>query len=207
MPSGIDRTETELHVTPIQALGRTALLSGAFSLLPVFAVVTYLTHPTGSWPLVFGVEALVTLVFFTVYVRFRRVFIAVTRTHFIKRRMLLPAVAVERSRIDRVLLHRVYRSSSTEALTRVLGVDSLGRRVLGVNGLFWSEADIHRVIEALGVQATIDALPLSSADYYRAFPVARGWYLSRPFVVAVTVVVAILLVVVVLALQHVARTV
>ncbi|WP_286344381.1 hypothetical protein [Frondihabitans sucicola] len=77
-------------MTPIQALGRTALLSGAFSLLPVFAVVTYLTHRSSAEPLVIAIEALVTIAFFVVYVRFRRVFTAVTRTHFVKRRMLLP---------------------------------------------------------------------------------------------------------------------
>ncbi|GAA4265489.1 hypothetical protein [Frondihabitans peucedani] len=203
MPSGTSRTETDTHVTPLPTLGRTALLSGAFSLLPVFAVVLYLARTSPAWPVVLAVEAVVAVVFVVVYIRFRLVYSRVTRTHFVKRRMLLPQVSVQRTSIDRLLLHRVYRTGSTEALTQLLGVDSLGRRVLGMNALFWSEDDIQRVVEALDVQTTVDTLPMSAAEYHRRFPVARGWYLRWPVLIGAAAAALGVLVVVVLSLESV----
>lgn len=200
-------TETEAHVRPIQALGRTALLSGAFSLLPVFAAVLWLAHGAHEWPVVVAIELVVTAVFFTVYIRYRRVFTAVTRTHFVKRRMLLPTVTVDRARIDRLLVNRVYRAGSPDALTQLLGVDSLGRRVLGMNALFWTNADIQRIADALEVTTIVDTVPLSRRDYYRAFPSARGWYVGRVAIVLATIAVAILLVLVVFTLETVVGSV
>ncbi|BDZ51674.1 hypothetical protein GCM10025867_39150 [Frondihabitans sucicola] len=115
-------------------------------------------------------------------------------------------MSVERSRLDRVFLNRVYRTGSTEALTQLLGVDAMGRRVLGMNALFWTDEDIQLIADALEVQTTVDPTPLSRREYYRAFPTARGWYLSRPLVVVATLSVAILLVLVVLTLERVVGT-
>lgn len=176
------------YVRPKQTLGRSALLSGAFSLLPVFAALLWLTHDTGSWPVVVFGEVVVTALFFVVYIRFKLVFAAVTATHVVKQRMVLSTSVVDRSRIDRLLVHRVYRGGSTEALTQLLAVDPMGRRVFAMNALFWADSDIARISDALGVQTTVDPTPMSRADYYREFPTARGWYVRRPalsaFVVA-----------------------
>jgi hypothetical protein len=206
MSSGTSRAETMTRVAPIQALGRTALLSGVFSLLPVFAAVTYLAHDSTALPVIVACEILLALAFLTVYIRFRRVYTAVTRTHFVKRRMLLPSVSVNRARIHRLLVHRVYRSNSTESLTMLIGVDPLGRRVLGMNSLFWTDDDIQLVIDALGVQTSVDPTAIPRGDYFRELPAARAWYFSRPVIVGATVCVAILLVLVVLTLERVVGT-
>jgi len=202
MSSGTSRTEPLARVMPIQALGRTALLSGAFSLLPVFAVVCYLTRQSSCLVGVLVAEAVVAIVFMTVYIRFRRVYSAVDHTHFHKRRMLLPPTAIERSRLDRLLVNRIYRSGSTHALTQLLGVDALGRRVLAMSGLFWTDADIQAVIDALDVKTVVDTMPMSRRDYYRAFPTAREWYRSRPVFVSLVVVAGALIFVAVMALQQ-----
>jgi hypothetical protein len=207
MPSGTSRTDTETRVSPLPALGRTALLSGAFSLLPVFAAVTYLSHRSSAWPWVVAVEAVVALVFVTLYVRFRRVFTAVTPAQFVTRRMLLSRVAVDRARIDRVIVSRVYRPGSTDALLHLLGVDALGRRLFGLNSLFWSEDDIQRIVDVLDVQTLVDTMPISTAEYHRRFPVARGWHLRPPVLVGSTVAALGLLVVIVFLLQQVVRPV
>jgi hypothetical protein len=203
MPSGISRTETHVRVKPIEALGRTALLSGLFSLLPIFAVLGYLTHRSSALPVVVCIEVVVAVLFATVYIRFRLVFTAVSRTQFIKRRLLLPRVTVDRSRIDRLLVNRVFRSDSGEALLQLLGVDASGGRLFGMNALFWSDDDIDGVIAALDVRTVVNPTPMSRREYYRAFPMARGWYHTRPAVVIVALAVAILLILIVLTLESV----
>ncbi|ROQ36752.1 hypothetical protein EDF46_3299 [Frondihabitans sp. PhB188] len=188
-------------VRPLPALGRTALVSGAFSLLPVFAAILWLTH--GSWlqPVAVFAEVVVTAVFFVVYIRFRLVFTSVTATHFVKQRMVLPTTAVDLSLIDRVLVNRVYRGGSTEALTQMLAVDAMGRRLFAMNALFWSDADITTISDALDGQTTVDLSPMSRREYFREFPMARGWYLSRAAMITYVVSACVVITAAVVALR------
>lgn len=179
--------EVEVFAQPHQALGRTALLSGAFSLVPVFAAVLLMTLTSPVWPIVVLGEIVTTCVFFTVYIRFRLVFAAITPTRFLKRRMLLSPVSVDLARVDRVLINRVYRTSSTEALTQLLAVDDRGHRLFAMNALFWSDDDIRRMADNLGIPTTVDEAPMSRSDYDAAFPMARRWYARRPALVALVV--------------------
>lgn len=184
----LDDHDVEVFAQPRQALGRTALLSGALSLAPVFAAVLLVTLPSAVWPVVVLGEIITTCLFFTVYIRFRLVYAAITSKRFLKRRMVLSPVSVDLARVDRVLINRVYRTSSMEALTQLLAVDDRGRRLFGMNALFWSDADIRRVADHLGIPTTVDEAPLSRREYYAAFPMARGWYARRPAVAAMVAI-------------------
>ncbi|RKR73129.1 hypothetical protein [Frondihabitans australicus] len=199
---GPDRTGFTIYTTPLQSLGRTALVSGASSLLPVFAALLWLTVESEALPAVLSTEAAVTGAFFVVFLRYKLVFAAVTPTHLVKRRMLLPSVSIERSEIDHVVLNRVYRGSSNDSLTQMLVLDAEGRRLYGMNGLFWSKADIVRVAEALEVQVVVDDLPLSRGDYYEMFPMARGWYATRVFRLVMIGAGAIAVGLLVMGVQH-----
>jgi hypothetical protein len=179
MHDEIDSKTDDVRETPIQEHGRTALLSGAFSLLPVFAALVWLTVGSAWWVVVVLAEIAVTALFFAVYIRFRLVFTQVTETAFMKRRMLLPFVRVDRDEISTLVLAKVYRHNSTETLTQLLGLASDGRRVLGMSGLFWTEASILRVAEALDVQTTVVEDNLLRRDYYALYPAARTWYGRR----------------------------
>lgn len=185
----------EVFAQPDESLGRTALLSGAFSLAPVFAAVLLLTLTSSFWPVIVLGEIIVACLFFAVYIRFRLVHSAITPDHFLKRRMLLSPVSVDLGRVDRVLINRVYRTSSTEALLQLLAIDNRGHRLFGLSALFWSDDDIRRVADHLGIPTTVDNAPLSRTEYYAAFPMARGWYARRParavMVLAATALVAV----------------
>ncbi|AMM21796.1 hypothetical protein AX769_18640 [Frondihabitans sp. PAMC 28766] len=205
MQRGLDRTEFTTTVVPIQSLGRTALLSAAFSLVPVFAACLWLTARTGTWPVVACVEVIVTAVFFAVFIRFKLVYSAVTPSTLVKRRMVLTATSVDRTAVDHVLISRVYRGSSTESLTQMLVLDAEGRRLFGMSGLFWSEADIRAIAEALDVQLVVDEQPLSRGEYYEMYPTARGWYETRVFRLIAVGVGAIALAGVLAAIEGIVR--
>lgn len=179
MHDEIDSATDEVRETPIQELGRTALLSGAVSLLPVFAALVWLTVGSAWWVVVILAEVAITALFFAVYIRFRLVFAQVTPTAFVKRRMLLPLVHVDRDEIASLVLAKVYRHNSTEVLLQLLGLGPDGRRVLGMSGLFWTEASILRIAEALDVQTVVVEDHLMRRDYYARFPMARAWYGRR----------------------------
>jgi hypothetical protein len=196
MQRSLDTTRFTTYTTPIQSLGRTALLSGAFSLLPVFAACLWLTARTSAWPVVACSEIVVAAAFFAVFIRFKLVYAGVTPTHLVKRRMVLGPVAVDRRRVDHVLVNRVYRGSSTDALPQMLVLDADDRRVYGMNGLFWSSDDIMTIAEALDVQIIEDDLPLSRREYYEMYPTARGWYAGRLFRLATVGASAIVLAIV-----------
>jgi hypothetical protein len=178
---GSDRAGFTAYTTPRRSLGRTALVSGASSLLPVFVALFWLTVQTMALPGVLTAEAVLTGLFFVVFLRYKLVFAGVTPTTLVKRRMLLPAVSVDRARVDHVALNRVYRGSSPDTVTQMLVLDSDGARLFGMSGLFWSTDDIRRVADSLDVQIVVDDLPVSRRDYYAMFPMARGWYATRLF--------------------------
>lgn len=205
MQRGLDRTEVTTAVVPIQSLGRTALLSGAFSLIPVFAACLWLTVRTSAWPAVACGEIVVTAVFFAIFIRFKLVYSAVTPTSVVKRRMVLSTTRVDRAAVDHVLVSRVYRGSSTEWLTQMIVLDAEGRRLFAMSGLFWSEADINAIAEALDVQLVIDEQPLSRGEYYEMYPTARGWYETRVFQLITVGIAAIALAGVLAAIEGIVR--
>lgn len=205
MHSELDRAEYEAYVLPIPTLGRTALLSGAFSLVPVFIALLWLTVATEIWPVVALAEIVVTGVFVAIYLRFRRVFAAVTRSGFVKRGLLPPFTAVDRSRIDRVLVNLVYRSYSIESLTQLVALDANGRRLFRLNGVFWPDEGISAVADALGIKTTVDKVPLSRRDYYRRFPMAQAWYERRRVTLITLVVVLVVVVPLLLTIENLAR--
>lgn len=198
-------TRFTTYTIPIQSLGRTALLSGALSLLPVFAACLWLTAATDAWPAVACAEIAVTAAFFAVFIRFKLVYAGVTPTLLVKRRMILGPVSVDRSRVDHVLINRVYRGSSTDALPQMLVLDADGRRVYGMNGLFWALEDISLVAEALEVQIIDDACPVSRTEYYEMYPMARGWYATRLFRLAAMGASAVALAAVLAAIESFVR--
>jgi hypothetical protein len=179
MHDEIDSMTDEVREAPIQELGRTALLSGAFSLLPVFAALLWLTVGSAWWVVVLLAEIAISALFFAVYIRFRLVFAQVTSTAFVKHRVLMPLIHVDRDDIASVVIAKVYRHNSTEVLTHLLGLGSDGRRVLGMSGLFWTEASILRIADALDVQTVVVDEHLTRRDYYARFPTARAWYGRR----------------------------
>ncbi|MCU1529733.1 MAG: hypothetical protein JWP75_3496 [Frondihabitans sp.] len=207
MPQGrVGHTDHETFVRPIRALGRTALISGALSLVPVFAVLLWLSIGSSPWPFVAGAELLVTASFFTVYIRFRLVFTAVTPTHFVKRRMLLSRVVVERALVDRVIMSRVYRAGTTDALLQLLAIDANGCRLFAMSELFWSPTSIRSVRDALGIPTSTIRVPISRREYYRRFPVARTWYAGRVVVVTSGAVIVAAMVAIVMALEALYRS-
>lgn len=179
MSSRTSATASAAHVTPIRTLRRTLLLPGACSLLPVAVAVLWLTHDSTAWPVVAGCEFLAVLVFATAYLRFRRAFTAVTPTQLAQRGLLRATAVIDRQRIDHLLIHRVYRIGSTDALVQLIGVDPRGQRLFGMNSLFWADDDIQRIAEALEIPTTIHPMPLSRGDYHRKVPAARPWYAGR----------------------------
>lgn len=201
----IDNARFTTYTTPIQDLGRTALVSGALSLLPVFAACLWLTAASSAWPAVALGEIVVTAVFFAVYIRFRLVYAGVTPTHLVKRRMVLGPVSVDRADVDHVVINRVYRGSSTDALPVMLVLDHAGHRLYGMNGLFWSHDDITTIAEALDVQVIEDDCPLSRGEYYEMYPMARGWYATRLFRLATVGAAGIALASVLASMQSLAN--
>jgi hypothetical protein len=196
------RADHEIFVRPIRTLGRTALISGALSLVPVFVVLLWLTFGSRPWPVVAGAELVVTIIFLTVYFRFRLVYTAVTPTHFIKRRLILGRIVIDRSRVDRVIVSRVYRAGTSDALLQLLAVDAGGARLFAMDELFWSRRSIHSVSDALGIPTSIDGVPISRGEYYRRFPRARPWYARRSVSITSLAVVAAAMAAIVLALQE-----
>jgi hypothetical protein len=194
-------TDRETFVRPVRALGRTALLSGALSLVPVFVVLLWLSLGSTSWPFVVASELVVTAAFFTVYIRFRRVYSAVTATHFIKRRMLLNRVVVELARVDRVVVTHVYRAGTSDALMQLLALDADGTRLFALNELFWSRRSIRAVSDALGIPTSTTSAAMSRAEYYRRFPTARTWYANRLLVFVALAAAVAAMAFIVIALQ------
>jgi hypothetical protein len=197
----VGRADHETIVRPFRELGRTALISGALSLLPVFGVLLWLTFGMGPWLIVAGAEGVVTALFFVVYIRYRLVYSAVTPTHFVKQRMLLSRVAVERSRVDRVIVSHVYRAGTSDALLQLLAIDAEGARLFAMSELFWSRPSIQAVSDALGIPTFTDRVPISRREYYRRFPMARTWYATPVAGFACLAAVVIAMVVVVMALE------
>lgn len=182
------RTGYELVVRPRAALLRTTALSVVFSAVPLGVALVWVALPPSLLALVATVIVALALVTGGVFVRLRIAFVGVGSERVEVRNVLRPRVVVDRRAIDRVVLATTIGSGVDRTTREFLALASDGTPLVRLRGDLWDDADIARVVGALGVQVTEIAKPMSVREFHRRFPTIHAWYEGRRGFVTVGVV-------------------
>ena len=190
----------------VVARPRASLLHNAISSVLLFSVPLYgalyiLGINRGSWLVVFGTQLAGVAFCTAVWLRYRSIAVRVTDTSieeqglFFRQRSALEDV-------HRVILARIYRSSSAETWMHLLVTDAHGKRLIG-----WDE-----ILEG-GVPPTELAEPMTKKAFATSHPGSADWYENNRWfaglVLAVLLAVAVAVVVGLMTLAgvHIERVV
>jgi hypothetical protein len=162
-------------VRPKASLLRNALSSVVLFSLPLYGALYVLGVPRGSWLVVLGSQCIGVALCLLVWARYRAISVAVSATEireqglFFRQRCPLDAVY-------RVILAKIYRSSSAETWHQLLVTDAENNRLLRMRGVFWGESEMRRVADAIGVPVMEAADPVTRQAFIAKHPESVDWY-------------------------------
>ena len=201
----------------VVARPRASLLHNAISSVLLFSVPLYgalyiLGINRGSWLVVLGTQLAGVAFCAAVWLRYRSIAVRVTDTSIEEQGLFFRQQSALED-VHRVILARIYRSSSAETWMHLLVTDAHGKRLLRMRGVFWAEPEIRRIAAATGVPPTELAEPMTKKAFATSHPGSVDWYENNRWfaglVLAVFLAVAIGIVVGLMALAgvHIERVV
>ncbi|MEO6943280.1 MAG: hypothetical protein ABI053_01040 [Lacisediminihabitans sp.] len=193
-------------VRPKASLLRNVVSSVVLFSLPLYGALYVLGVSRGSWLVVLGSQCVGIALCALVWARYRAIAVSVSELSIDERgfffRQSWPLDAVRE-----VILTEIYRPSSAETWHQLLVTDRDNNRLLRMRGVFWREAEMRRVAEAIGVPVTETAEPVTQQAFMAEHPQSVDWYersrVSSAIVLATALIVAVGIVVGLMALAGV----
>lgn len=150
---------------------------------PVFAVLYWLSIPTGGWPLVLIAHMLVVGVTILCVYSFFSVTITLGAHGVRERGFFGRVVEVSPAQVGSILLVQLYESSTLDTLPQLFITDTEGRLLIRMRGQFWSLDDMERVAEELDVPVTRPQESMTLAQLRRTSPELLYWFERVPSLV------------------------
>jgi hypothetical protein len=144
--------------------------------VPLSLVLYWYSAQPSAWKWVVAVDIVLLVACLLTLLRQSTVFVAVMKTRLTGNGIFSRVVSVERSRIVRVVLAPVYNRNSSDTSIQFMALDSNGGCLFRMRGTFWHEPDLLAVAKALGVDVLRNDSPLSSAEFFDAYPGSRYWF-------------------------------
>lgn len=144
-------------------------------LLPVFAVLFWLTIPPGTWPVVLLAALATIAVFARLVMIYRRAAVIASPSGVHESGFFGPRRRIERAEIGSLLYCSLYRGATLDTEEHLYVLGTSGRVLLRMRGRYWSADGIRRVVEALGLPTTGTSEPLTREEFARAHPGLRMW--------------------------------
>lgn len=173
---------------PRASLLRNTVSSVLLFSIPLYGALYILGIPRGSWLVVFVTQLAGIALCALVWRRYRSVAVAVTETSVEEQGMFFH----QRFPLDdarTVTMFQTYRSSSAETWRQLVVDDVDGNRLLRMRSIFWSEHDMRRIADAIGVPLTEPTEPMTSRAFAASHPGSVDWYERSRLLAGLTVAV------------------
>lgn len=156
-----------------------SMLAAAALLVPVFAVLYWLTIPSGTWLIVVAAKALVLVVLVLLGVTFYRTSVTVSASGVRESGFAGPRRDIPRDEVEYVLFVSFYRGHTLDTEQHLFIVGHDGSTLVRMRGRYWAVADMRRVIEVLGAPATTIDEPQSLNEFTRENASLLYWHERR----------------------------
>lgn len=147
---------------------------------PVFAVVYWLTIPSGPWPIVLIVHCLVLLATLLGLIAFFDTLIKLGPRSVTERGFFGRVHTVESSQVGSVILLDLYESNALDTNPQLFVSDKGGKRMLRMRGQFWSRESMETVIDTLDHPVTVPPEAMTISELRRSSPELLYWFERRP---------------------------
>lgn len=148
-------------------------------LLPVFAVMYWLTVPSGTWVGVLVAQTLIVFLIVGLAVLYRRARIEVTPMGLREFGLRGLHRRISRDDISQVLQVSFYRGLSTETELQLFVIGHNGSTILRMRGRYWSNESMQTVIDAAGAPITIVGDPQTVEEFQCTHSALLYWHERR----------------------------
>jgi hypothetical protein len=168
-----------VHIKPRRAALYSGLILTLVVPLPILGTLIGLGVSNGSWPAAAVGELLCLVVALTGFWLFRSIWVEVSATHITERGLFRKTTRTPLSEVRSVVLAFTYNGSSNEVLPQLLIRDERDLRILRLRGLFWTEASMREVADAVGIPLCLAPEPLTSAQFFELYAGVAYWFENR----------------------------
>ena len=147
---------------------------------PVFAVLYWLTIPSGAWPAVLGLHILAVAATTLAVLAFFSTTIELGPDGVKERGFFGRTVVVSPAMVKTVTIVHLYESSTLDTLPQLFVTGLDGRLLIRMRGQFWAPEDMERVAEELDVPITRPDDSMTLTELRRASPELLYWFERFP---------------------------
>jgi hypothetical protein len=187
-----DRPADLRRLRPHRALFWQALAGALAFLIPISAVLYFLTIPDGPWFLVLIMQAVVIAAFLASFFSYLHVGFWVGAPGIAERGFFGLSKYVPREEIASIVLVNTFNGSATEAVPQLFICDHGDRQLLRMRGQFWSLASMELVAEKLDFPITQLGDDVSRSELLDTHPGLLYWFERHPRIVGALTTTAVL---------------
>jgi hypothetical protein len=181
---GTGTPDGPLRLRPHRSLfGQSVVAVFAF-LVPVFAVLYFLTVPAGPWPVVLATNIVALALLGIAVVNYVRLGIWVDARGISERGFFgrMRRVAVED--IGSLLLVHTYNRGGADTVPQLFVCDRHGTQLIRMRGQFWPIGNMTAVLDTLGVPVTELSESVTTRELLERYPGLLYWFERRPILAA-----------------------
>lgn len=149
-------------------------------MLPVLAVLYWLTIPAGTWLMVTVALLLVLAVIAYFVVIYRQAGILVSPSGVRESGFVGLRRHISQDEIKSMLLVSIYRGLTVDAEEQLFVIGSNGNTLLRMRARYWDHADILRVVGMLDAPATVITEPQTLDQFGSKYSALLFWFERRP---------------------------
>jgi uncharacterized membrane protein len=165
-----------LRLRPLKSLFWQTLGGTLAFLLPLSAVLYFLTVPDGPWPLVLVLQSAIVATFLASYVSYRNLGFWVSTRGIAERGFFGGTKHYRVDEIDTIVLVHTFNGINTDALPQLFLCDTDGKQLLRMRGQFWSLESMETVGDTLDIPLTSITDEVSKAELLASYPGLLYWF-------------------------------
>jgi hypothetical protein len=167
------------HVRPHAHILRQITLAIAACLIPLFALLYWMTLSAAAWAQILVVTLVLPVALALAVVGHKQAFVEISEEGITERGFLGRTRFVHADTVGSIIILELYRSGSLDTLPQLFVIDTNGRLLLRMRGQFWSRKAMEGIVDALDVPVVRVPEPLSLRDLNRLRPELLYWFERR----------------------------
>ncbi|WIE71047.1 hypothetical protein [Curtobacterium sp. MCJR17_020] len=173
-------TVYDVVLRPRRSLVRSTALSIVFSAVPLAVALVWVSFPFRTWAMVATVVVALAVLVGVVFVRLSTAYIGIDPDGLTIRGVVTAHRRIPRDRVHSLVLATTYGSSVDRTMRELVAFDATGAHLFRIRADVWGDDGLAQVVDALGVQVTEEARPVSARVFAKRYPSSRAWYEQRP---------------------------
>jgi hypothetical protein len=177
-------TRGSRRLRPHNWLFRQGLAATLAFLLPVFAVLYFLTIPDGAWIVVLATQVATVALLAVAAILLVRTGIWVDANGITERGFFGAMVTVPLEAIGSIVVVHTYHGGGADTIPQLFVCDREGNQLIRLRGQFWSVENMDLIREELDVPVVELTESVTSRELLEKYPGLLYWFERRPVLAA-----------------------